>query len=78
MNSGLFRSMFSVEFERKEEEQRTIYLAKDMKEMTRRLVLALYGRVFRLAGSWFLVMFCSVSNLSSIIEYTFLGYFKSQ
>ena len=36
MNSGLFRSMFSVEFERKEEEQRTIYLAKDMKEMTRR------------------------------------------
>ena len=36
MNSGLFRSMFSVEFERKEEEQRTIYLANDMKEMTRR------------------------------------------
>ena len=26
MNSGLFRSMFSVAFERKEEEQRMIYL----------------------------------------------------
>ena len=36
MNSGLFRSMFSVEFERKEEEQRKIYLANDMKEMTRK------------------------------------------
>ena len=78
VNSGLFRSMFSVEFERKEEEQRTIYLANDMKEMTRRWVFALYGRVFRLAGSCFLMTFCSVSNLSSIMECMFLGYFKSQ
>ena len=41
MNSGLFRSMFSVEFEKKrrrvtEEEERMIYTAKEMKEMTLR------------------------------------------